>query len=434
MPPAAIHPQEFTLPNGLRTVIIEVPHLHTVSLVMYARVGSRYESAETNGLSHFVEHMLFRGTAAHPDSLALHRAIEDFGGTLYAETGRDYSLYQIAVHPESLARALGVMAEIFGAPAFPDIDRERQIVVEEILEDQDEDGREINVDDVARAAAWPGHPLGFKITGPLRNVRRFGVADVRRHFARYYGAANMILCLSGAVRARAVMPTVRRRFAGLKAGRGARPLPPPNGQREPRFAYVENRGSQSNLQVLFRALPEQHPDFTALAVLGRVLDDGMSTRLHYRICDQLGLAYYCAGTVEPLHDTALFEVDAASSHAKLPALVAEVLAILAGLRAEAPSAAELDKAKRRARWDLESACDDPDALAGWFAGTRLFYEPDGLQRKIARMAAVTPADVLRVARTVLCPDRLTVAVVGRLQARARRQVEQMIRAFGSAPA
>lgn len=429
MPAAAIEPQEQTLPNGLRAVIIEVPHLHTVSLVMYARVGSRYESVETNGLSHFVEHMLFRGTAAHPDSLALHRAIEEFGGTLYAETGRDYSLYQIAVHPECLERALELLAEIFAAPAFPDIDRERQIVIEEILEDQDEDGHEINVDDVARTAAWPGHPLGFKITGPLRNVRRFTVADVRRHFARFYGASNMILCLSGAVRARQVLPTVRRCFGKLRPGRSARPMPPPDGQRTPRFTYVENRGSQSNLQVLFRALPEQDPDFTALAALGRILDDGMSTRLHYRICDQLGLAYYCAGTVEPLHDTALFEVDAVSSHAKLPALVREVLAILAGLRAAPPSADELDKARRRYRWDLESACDDPDALAGWFAGTRLFYEPESLERKMARMAAVTPADVQRVACKVLAPERLTVAVVGRLAARVRHQVEATVRAF-----
>jgi predicted Zn-dependent peptidase len=430
MPRAAIRPQEHTLPNGLRTVVIEVPYLHTVSLVMYARVGSRYESVATNGLSHFVEHMLFRGTAAHPDSLALHRAIEDFGGTLYAETGRDYSLYQIGVHPESLERALEAMGEIFGAATFPDIDRERRIVVEEILEDQDEDGHEINVDDVARATAWPGHPLGFKITGPLRNVRRFAAADVRRHFARYYGATNMILCLSGAVRARAVLPAVRRCFSRLRPGRSARPVPPPDGQRAPRFAYVENRGSQSNLQILFRALPEQHPDFTALAALGRILDDGMSTRLHYRICDQLGLAYYCAGTVEPLHDTALFEVDAVSSHAKLPALVREILAILAGLRAAPPSVAELDKARRRHRWDLESACDDPDALAGWFAGTRLFYEPEGLAQRLARMAAVTPEDVQRVARTVLTSERLTVAVVGRLPARARRQVEDTVRAFG----
>jgi predicted Zn-dependent peptidase len=430
MPAAAIQPQQFTLPNGLRTVIIEVPYLHTVSLVMYARVGSRYESVETNGLSHFLEHMLFRGTAAHPDSLALHRAIEDFGGTLYAETGRDYSLYQIAVHPDSLERAVEVLAEIFGTPTFPDIERERQIVVEEILEDHDEDGHEINVDDVARAAAWPGHPLGFKITGPLGNVRRFTAADVKAHFARYYGATNMILCLSGAVRARAALPTVRRCFSRLRPGRRPRAAPPPDGRRAQRFVYVENRGSQSNLQVLFRALPEQDPDFTALAALGRILDDGMSTRLHYRICDQLGLAYYCAGTVEPLHDTALLEVDAASSHAKLPVLVREVLTILADLRAEPPTAAELHKAKRRYRWDLEAACDDPDALAGWFAGTRLFYEPERLERKIARMAAVTAEDVLRVARTVLSPDRLTVAVVGRLQARVRTQVEETVRAFG----
>jgi predicted Zn-dependent peptidase len=427
---AAVRPREETLPNGLRTVVIEVPYLHTVSVVMYARVGSRYETPATNGLSHFVEHMLFRGTAQHPTSYALHRAIEELGGTLYAETGRDYSLYQIAVHPESLDGALAVMADLFGHPTFADIDLERQIILEEILEDHDEDGRDINVDDLARLAAWPDHPLGYKITGPLRNVKRFTTADVRRHFARFYGARNMILCLSGAVRARSALPTVRRRFAALRPGRSLRPRPAPTRQRRARFTYVANHGSQSNLQVLFRALPEQHPDFVALAALSRILDDGMSTRLHYRICDQRGLAYYCAGALEPLHDTALFEVDAASSHGKLPELVREIFAILTELREAPATAAELTKAKRRYRWDLESARDDPDALAGWFAGTRLFYPPEGLAAKIRRMQAVTLADVQRVAREVLRGDRLTVTVVGQLTPRARRQVAAQVEAFG----
>src|SRR6476469_6725433 len=103
MPPA-IEVHRDVLPNGLIVVTVGLPHLHTASIVMFALFGSRYETAETNGLSHFLEHMLFRGSKSHPNSFALNYAIEEIGGTLYAETGRDYSLYQISLHPENLQR------------------------------------------------------------------------------------------------------------------------------------------------------------------------------------------------------------------------------------------------------------------------------------------------------------------------------------------
>ncbi|HEY3352353.1 MAG TPA: pitrilysin family protein [Polyangia bacterium] len=429
MPTTAVTPRQHVLSNGLRVITIELPHLHTVSLVMYAKVGSRYETPASNGLSHFVEHMLFRGTERYPDSYALHLAIEDFGGTLYAETGRDYSLYQIAVHPESVPSALEVLGEIFHRPRFPDVDLERKLVLEEMLEDRDEDGREINIDDISRAAVWPDHPLGFKITGPAGNVERFAERDVRRHFQEFYGAANMILCISGAASEAEVLPLVQQHFDGLHPGQAATPLPPPEDQHEARFVYVENQGSQTSVQVLLRGVAEQDPDFTALTALGRILDDGMSTRLHYRICDQLGLAYYCAANLEPLHDTALFEVDSTSAHAKVPALLREQLALLTALRDRPPTAAELNKAKRRYRWDLEGTFDDPDSLAGWFGGTALFYQPEGYAEKVRRMEAVTGEDIMRVARRIIQPARLTVAAVGVLDKGLDREVEAIVRQF-----
>src|SRR6185503_13851951 len=185
------------LPSGLRLVTVETPHLHTATICLYVRAGSRYETPAENGLSHFVEHMLFRGSSGFPDSLTLNRAIEELGGTLYAETGRDYSLYQIPLAAGDIARGLAIMGDLFSTPAFRDIELERQIILEEILEDLDDRGRNVNVDDLSRAVAWGSHPLGYTITGPLKNVRRFRDADVRRHFARFYGAANMVLCVAG---------------------------------------------------------------------------------------------------------------------------------------------------------------------------------------------------------------------------------------------
>jgi predicted Zn-dependent peptidase len=417
------------LPNGLRVVTVELPHLHSASVVMYAKVGSRYETELDNGLSHFLEHMLFRGTERLPDAFQINRAIEALGGTLYAETGRDYSLYQISLHPESLREGIGLFGEIFRTPRFADIEVERRIILEEMLEDHDEDGQLINIDDIARRAIWPDHPLGFRITGPYENVERFGLADVRRHFARCYGARNMVLCVSGAVERAEVLREVERAMTGLRAGEPLTVAPPPDGQRRAQYLYVENEGSQTSAQLLFRALPELAPEYPSLLALARIIDDGMSTRLHRRLCDELGLAYYVSGSLEPLVDTGLFEVDATAGHANVPAVVKETLELLGRLRAEPPSAEELHKAQRRYRWDLEHSFDDPDAMAGWWGGTELFYGPSTFEEKVQRMSSVTPESVRDVARAVFRPERLTVACVGQLDDGLAEEVRAAVEGF-----
>ena len=413
------------LDNGLRVVTVELEHLHTATVVMYARVGSRYEPLADNGLSHFLEHMLFRGTASHPDAFQINHAIETLGGTLYAETGRDYSLYQLSLHPETLDGGIELFGEIFRAPAFQGIEIERRIILEEILEDLDEDGREINVDDLARQAVFGAHPLGYKITGPYANVERFTVEDVRRHFARCYGARNMVLTVAGACRRDEVLARARRELGALLPGSELGVEPPPDGQEGPRFRYVENQGSQTSLQVLFRAVPEGTADFAAQHVLARILDDGMSTRLHRRVCDELGLAYYVSGTVEAFADAALFELDATCAHDNVASLAGEAFDILAELAERAPSEAEVAKAKRRYRYDLEASFDDPDAMAGWWGGTELFYRPAGFADKLARIERVQPEDVTRVASRVFRRDRMTVAAVGQLTRARERDLRRL---------
>ncbi len=429
MPPSIRHRKD-VLANGLRVVTVELPYLHTAALVFYAKVGSRYETPEDNGLSHFLEHMLFRGTQRLPSSYALNLAIEELGGTLYAETGRDYSLYQISLDPELVPKGIELFGDIMRAPAFSQLDLERKIIIEEINEDLDERGRDINIDDMVRRAAFPGHGLGQKITGPLANVEKFALADVKRHFARFYGARNLIFCVSGPVQRGRVLAAAKRHLGGLPAGAPARAAAPPkvNG-REARFLYVDVPGAQTAVQLLFRALPETHRDFVALQALGRVLDDGMSTRLHYTLCDQMGLAYYVSSALEPFHDAALFEVDGASAHGKVPELVRQMFALLDRLRDEPVSETELAKAKRRYRFDLGAAFDDCDAMAGWFGGTELFYPPASFEAKVERMERVTVKDVQRAALAVLRPANLIAGASGALTHKQRREVERLVRGW-----
>jgi predicted Zn-dependent peptidase len=417
------------LGNGLRLCTVEAPHLHWATVALYVRAGSRYETPATNGLSHFVEHMLFRGSSHFPDSYALNRAIEEMGGTLYAETGRDYSLYQISLHPARVGGALEILGDLFTSPSFKDIDLERNIILEEILEDFDERGRKVNIDDLSREAAWPDHPLGFSIVGPSSNVRRFGVPDVRRHFGRLYRGRNMVLCVAGRVRRSEVVAAARRAFRAVPAGRRAVPRPPRAVHDGPKFRRVWSDSAQTQLQLLFYALPEWDPGYAALVALLRVLDDGMSTRLHYRVCDQKGLAYNVNAALEPLFDTALLELDAACAHHKLPELLTEVLKIIGEFRDELVTPSELDKAKRRYLFDLEAGFDDLDGLCGWFGGTELFFRPYSHEERVRRMDRVTAEEVRKVARRVLRADRLTAVAVGALETDTARKVQRLLRAF-----
>ena len=193
--------------------------------------------------------------------------------------------------------------------------------------------------------------------------------------------------------------------------------------------HVSDAGSQTSLAVLFRAIPELDPAYVALVAMLRVLDDGMSTRLHYQLCDQRGLAYSINAGIEPLADVALLDIAGATANAKVPELVARLLELAAEVSQSGIEEAELAKVKRRFRYDLLSSIDDANAMAGWFGGTALYYPPPSLEARISAMDAITPADVQRAARRILTPDNLTLVVVGALSRARVAEIKTSVTGF-----
>ena len=190
-------------------------------------------------------------------------------------------------------------------------------------------------------------------------------------------------------------------------------------QEAPHYKYVRDSGSQCSVSVLFRGVSELDADYMALVAMLRSIDDGMSTPLHYQLCDQKGLAYSVNAGMEPLADVVLLEVSGQTAQAKVPAFVDGILALLGAVRERPPSAAELTKIKRRYRYDLLASIDDAGAMAGWFGGTALYYPPPSLAARLAQLDAVTAEDIIAMARKVFRPERLAVAIVGPLT-RARQ--------------
>jgi predicted Zn-dependent peptidase len=400
------HVETTTLPNGLAVTTVALPHLHTAVCALFIKVGARFEQAADNGLSHFVEHMLFRGTERYPTSLALNTAVERLGSTLHAETGRDYTLFQLSLEPEYVGPGIDLLGELLTKPRFDDIELERTLILEEINEDYDEQGNEINADDIARGLAFEDHPLGQRIIGPRSNVERFSAKDVRRHFDSFYGATNSNLCVAGPVHHADVVAAAERALSRMPIGKRAEVPAAPIHVPGPRIRHVSDAGSQTSLSVLFRAVPELDPAYT--------------------LADQKGLAYSIHAAIEPLADAALFEITGATANAKVPSLMRELLALLQGLRDGQVTSDELAKARTRYRYETLASIDDASAMAGWFGGTALYYPPQTLSARLAQMSSVSVDDVVNVAREVLSPERLIVSAVGTLSRARLGELKQII--------
>ena len=406
--------QVSTLANGLRVVVAPLPKLHRASVALWARVGSRFESRDDNGISHFLEHMIYRGTRRVPSAHAVNLAFEQRGGSLYASTQVDHGIFSVSLPPESLDEASLLFGEVLTQPAFLDIDIERGIVLEEILEDVDDEGRQVDADNLSRALIYRDHPLGYTITGGESHVRSFDEAALRRWHERHYTSDNTVLAFSGAVDVDAAMRLAERDFSGLQRGTRTTGEPPQHGQKKPRLQIVENVSSQTDLRVCLRAFSEVHPLRPALDVLMRLVDDGMSTRLYHRLCDARGLCYDVSAAYDGYEDDGIIDVAAGVQHMRAAEVTREILAMFEELAREGPTEGELEKARRRIAWDARSMPDSAEETGAFFASGLLFDRFATPAEHVAELTAVGAQQVREAARELARPERLNVVAVGLL--------------------
>jgi predicted Zn-dependent peptidase len=411
------------LPGGLTLVLVRQPHLHRCSLSLFCAAGSRFETAADNGLSHFLEHMMFRGTERFPSSRQLNTAVERLGGSIGASTCPDTTEYTLELPRENLEAGIGLFVELVARPLFAELEIERNVIVEEIREDLDERDQPIDVDLLSRRRLWPGHPLGQPVTGDLANVLRFGDADVRRLFAERYVSGNEVVCLTGAF-AEPLGDRLADALAGLRGGPRRTDSPPVTVAPGPTVHHAHKPGSQTHVRLAFPAPGLLDPRCTALELLLRVLDDGMSTRLHRRIFEERGLAYNVGADLESYPDCAAVNVGALVAHEKAPAVVEAILEVVAELR-EAVAPDELAKAQDRAIWSLEAFQDDPSAMSGWYGEQELFRRPATLEEEARAIGRVTLGDLEQVAREVFAGQQLHLTTVGVLSGARRDELERL---------
>ncbi|MBL9037623.1 MAG: insulinase family protein [Archangium sp.] len=413
------------LPSGLTVVTVETPHLHSALAAVYVRVGSRHEREDTNGVSHLLEHLFFRGSARYPNSVRMNASVEAVGGNLNGVTMRDSGTYYTPVHPDGIGVALRILGDMVTRPRLVQLETEKRIILEEMLDEVDERGRDIDVDNLAKRQLFGDHPLALKIAGTPDSVKGLTRRDAVRHFETFYVAGNMVVTVCGPLKHEVMLALAARAFSGVPRGPRSTEISATIVPREKtplRFVALEE--AQVEFRLSFPAFAEAHRDQLALGLLRRVLDDGLSSRLPYRVVEKRGLAYSIGASIEAFHDVGTFDIDAACAPDNVGPVVDECLKTLATLRDGDITAEELTRAKRRQAMHLDFLKDSQADLTGWFGGTELFRRPETFEERSAAARRVTLADLRRVATAVLRSDTMRCTAVG--PRTARKPLERVL--------
>lgn len=421
--------QTTQLANGLRVVTVEQPHLHSAAVSLMVRCGSRHERDEQWGLTHLVEHMLFRGSRRYPNARQLAHTFERAGGCLEASTWRDHTHLSTTLHPSNLDDVLGALGDMVVAPQFEGLAVERAVVEEELQGDLDEAGEDTDLSNVSRAAIWRGHPMGRRITGSLDTLRAFNDDHVRHHHASHYVGRNAVLCVAGKVHHAQVVDLANRTFGDLPAGTPVQDGAAARFSPHSRLVTRERPGSQVGIQLTFEALPDGHPDFAALSLLSNILDDGMSSRLQHTLCEQRGLVYEVTSGLDCYADCGLYDIEMQVAPRRAATALAATFEVLKEVCEQGVTDEELDLARQRSVHALEFRNDAPNELSEAFASSALFNQSRTDASEIDRMRQVVPADVTRVARDVFQGGHVHATLMGPLHRANMKRVEKLIEAF-----
>jgi predicted Zn-dependent peptidase len=404
--------RKVTLPNGVRVLVGEMPETRSVSIAVYVGIGSRIETKDDAGTSHFLEHMVFKGSAKRPTAADISHVIESKGGVVNASTDKEVTVFWSRVPARHYLVALDVIADLIRAPMLrsTDVDSERNVIVEELrmYRDQPQDRVHTVVDELL----YPRHPLGWEVAGREEVVLAMTADRLRDFMQRGYAPSRTVIALAGALRADEAIAAVDEAFGGLAPREVMRSKAAPRAGKA-HAKLLGKRAEQTNLCVGWRSVHTTHPDKFSIDMLNAVLGEGMSSRLFLELREKRGLAYdvhsYDANYADAGHLVVYAGFAPQNGAEVLKAIMREV----ARLRDELVPDVEIERVRDFAKGRLELRLEDTRGVSGWLAGQELFL---GRIRSVEEVCAiidgVTPADIQRVAREYLRPELAYVAAIG----------------------
>jgi predicted Zn-dependent peptidase len=403
-----------TLPSGLTVLVETLPYVRSVALGYYLRSGSAVESEEHGGASHFLEHLVFKGTEKH-NTAEIAQIIDILGGDVDAFTGKEYTSFYAHVLDEQVPTALELLTDIVRSPRFTDddVEMERGVILEEIkmVEDTPDD----LVHEIFVTAFWPDHPLGRPILGTEETIERLQRAKIIEHYQETFQPSNVIFAASGNVRPEQLVPFLEAQFPPESREPFRREWDAP-APRQHVIVREKRELEQAHLCLGSRGYPLQGPERYGAALFNTILGGGMSSRLFQRVREQEGLVYSIASYHNGYLHGGYEAVYAACAPKNLRRVLDITLAEMRSVKAEGVTAGELSAAKLHLKGSillsLESTVSRMSGIARqeYYFGRQ--YTPDEI---IAAIDAVTLEDIHAIAQTIVDPDSLSLTMLGNIK-------------------
>ncbi len=405
--------QRTTLPNGLRIVSQTMPSTRSVAVSLYVGAGSRYERPEEAGISHLLEHLLFKGTERRPTPQQISEEIDGVGGVMNAGTDRELTVYYAKVARPHFERAADVLTDMARYPliAGEELEKERKVVIEELASIGDSPSQ--LVDMLLDQTMWPDQPLGRDVAGTEESVMALTREGTMDYLRRQYVPNNIVIAVGGAVEHAQVVEFVSGVLGDWKRGEPSRWLPADDGRRSAPVAVMYKKTEQAHIEIAVHALSSQNPDRFALDLVSVVLGEGMSSRLFMELREKRALCYDVHSYTSHYLDTGSFAVYAGVDPKKTVESAQALIEELSKMQRDGMTDDELHKAKELSKGRLLLRMEDTRNVSGWLGGqemlNNLIRTPDEV---VALIDAVTTDDVRRVASALLDRSRMTMALVG----------------------
>jgi len=402
-----------TLKNGLRVITVPMKDTQTVTVVIMVGVGSRYETEKEAGISHFIEHMFFKGTQKRPNTLAISEELDAIGGEYNAFTSKDRTGYYAKVDCKHIETALDVVSDIFLNSKIEEkeIEKEKGTIIQEI--NMYEDNPMAKISNVFENLLFGGNPLGREIIGYKKTVFSFTRPNFLEYMRRFYVANDTVIAVAGKIEEKKIIRQIESYFSGMVKGQKPNFEKFKSNQKEPELKIKFKKTDQTHLMVGARAYPEGHKDRFALSLLGVILGGNMSSRLFLEVREKRGLAYYVSTGGDSYKECGYIATQAGVEHKNLKTALEVILGEYKKIAATGVSEKELKKAKEYIKGKSVMSLEASDEVAMFFIDQELRRKKILTVKEIfAKIDRVTTGDILRVARDVFQKNKLNLALIG----------------------
>lgn len=402
-----------TLKNGLRIITAPMKGTETATVMVMVGVGSRYETEKEAGLSHFIEHMMFKGTEKRQTTLAIAEELDAIGGEYNAFTSKDATAYYAKVDAKHIETALDVISDMYLNSKLEkeEIEREKGTIIQELNMYVDTPVR--RVADVFETLLYNGNHLGREIVGYKKTIKNFKRSDFIRYMQRFYVANDTVVCVAGKFNEKKIVNQIGKYFSVMKKGKKPSINKVVEVQKSPAVRIEFKKTDQTHLVLGNRAYKHDHKDRFALSLLSIILGGNMSSRLFIEVRERRGLAYRIKSDVETYADCGYFATQAGVDHDKLEMTIETILNEYREITIKKVSEKELNKAKDFLKGSAVMHLESSDEVAGFLIDQEVekkkIMTPEEIFRKID---AVTPEDILRVAKDIFQEKSLNLAIIG----------------------